>query len=68
LGSLNSGGASSPRATPLAARGFTHRRKKPVVSGAASSSLHFSASGEDPRHLQKEKTPKQQWVLTVSFL
>jgi hypothetical protein len=41
--------------------------EKPVVSGAASSSLHFSTGGEDPCHLQKEKTLKQQWVSIVSF-
>jgi hypothetical protein len=57
---LNSGGASFPRA---AAR----KPEKQGVSGAASSPLHFSAGGEDPCHLQKEKTHKQQRVLIVSF-
>jgi len=51
----------------MGSRTAARKPEKLVVSGAASSSLHFSAGGEDPRHLQKEKTHKQQWVSIISF-
>jgi hypothetical protein len=53
--SRNSGGASSPRAPPLAAREPTRRReqgRKTGGSGSASFPFPFSAGGDNHRHLQ----------------
>jgi len=51
-----------PRATSLAAHGFTRRRKKLQAaggSGAASSPLPFHAGGEGYRDLQQQKRTQQ---------
>ena len=73
----NSSGMHSGSAGTVVARCSTHHRhnprfaarkpKKPGVSGVASSPLHFSVSGEDLCHLQKEKTHTSQLILFLHF-
>ena len=55
------GGAWVHAPPPLVARGFMRRRGKRTETeevGSTPSPLHLSTGGDDPRHLQKEKTHK----------